>query len=48
MRALLMTVLLIVAAVAIYANVTEGDDGTKAQLGRTGSHMSDSIGRMSP
>ena len=48
MRALLMTVVLIVAVVVIYSNVTDGEDGTKAQLGRAGSRMSDSIGRMSP
>jgi len=48
MRSLLMTVMLIVVAVVLYSNVTEGDEGTKAQLERTGVHMSDSIRRMSP
>ena len=48
MRALLMSVLLIIVVVMIYTSVTGGEQGTKAQLDRVGSHMSDSIRRMSP
>ncbi|BBH24649.1 hypothetical protein Back11_59940 [Paenibacillus baekrokdamisoli] len=48
MRALLMSLLLIIMVVLIYTNVTGGEQGTKAQLKQSGQHMSDNIRRMSP
>lgn len=48
MRAILMSVLFIIVVVVIYSNVTEGDGGTKAQIERSGSQMSQSIQRISP
>ncbi|MBW7476419.1 hypothetical protein K0T92_16930 [Paenibacillus oenotherae] len=48
MRAILMSVLFIIVAVVIYANVIEGDEGTKIQVERSGSRMSDSIRSISP
>ncbi|WP_219838779.1 hypothetical protein [Paenibacillus sp. R14(2021)] len=48
MRSLLMTLLLIIVAVLVYTDVTGGEEGTTKQLERSGSHMSDSIRRMSP
>jgi hypothetical protein len=43
-----MSLLLIIVVVIIYTNVTGGEQGTKAQLDKTGSHMSDAIRGMSP
>lgn len=48
MRAILMSLLMIIVVVVIYFNVTDGEQGTKAQLKSSGKHMSDSIRRMSP
>ncbi|WP_190287523.1 hypothetical protein [Paenibacillus darwinianus] len=48
MKAILMTVMLLVTAVLLYTSIAEGENGTKAQLGRSGSAMAESIGRLSP
>ncbi|WP_274649130.1 hypothetical protein [Paenibacillus humicola] len=48
MRALLMTMLLVVVVITLYTNITGGDEGTKALLERSGSHMANSIRRMNP
>ncbi|MFC0334289.1 hypothetical protein ACFOLF_11690 [Paenibacillus sepulcri] len=43
-----MSVLLIIVVVVLYTSITGGEQGTNAQLDRTGRHMSDSIRRLSP
>lgn len=48
MRTILMSVLFLIVAVVVYTNVTEGDEGTKAQIERSGGQMSRSIQRISP
>ncbi|REE85380.1 hypothetical protein A8990_112109 [Paenibacillus taihuensis] len=48
MRAILMTMLLIVVVLVIYSNVTGGEKGTKKQLVQAGAHMQERIAGMSP
>lgn len=48
MRAILMTILLLLTVIFIYEQVVEGEGGTNKQLERSGSHIRDSIQRMSP
>ncbi|MBD3921408.1 hypothetical protein H8B09_21745 [Paenibacillus sp. PR3] len=48
MRAILMTVLLLLTVILIYEQVVKGEDGTNNQLEQSGSHIRDSIQRMSP
>ena len=48
MRAILMSLLMIVVVIVIYSNVTGGEQGTKEQLRTSGKHMSESIRSMSP
>lgn len=48
MRAILISLLLIITAVLVYAAVAEGDNGMKSGLNRTGGAMSEYIKGMSP
>lgn len=48
MRAILMTILLLLTVIAIYEQVVEGEEGTNKQLQESGVHMRGSIQRMSP
>jgi hypothetical protein len=48
MRSILVSVLLLIVVLVMYSNLTEGDQGTKEQVERSGASMSDSIRRMSP
>ncbi|WP_182914346.1 hypothetical protein [Paenibacillus sp. 1011MAR3C5] len=48
MRAILMTLLLIITAVVVYTSVAEGDDGLNEGVGRTGGAMGEYIKGMSP
>lgn len=48
MRTILVTLLLLITAVVIYAAVAEGEGGMNRQVQRTGGVMSDYIRKMSP
>lgn len=48
MRALLMSILLIITVVVLYLQLAEGDGGTKAQLAGSGSKMAERIRGMDP
>ena len=48
MRSILITLLLLLAVITIYEQIVEGEEGTNKQLQNSGSHMRDSIQRMSP
>jgi hypothetical protein len=48
MRQLLMTILLIVTVVSLYAGTVQGGGGTKEQIRDSGVRMADVISRISP
>ncbi|MFF2890458.1 hypothetical protein [Paenibacillus sp. NPDC057967] len=48
MRAILMTLLLIITAVVVYTAVAEGDDGLNKGVSRTGDAMGEYLKGMSP
>lgn len=48
MRQLLMTVLLLLTVAALYSNLVNGEEGTKARISSSGAQMADRIARMSP
>jgi len=48
MRQILMTVLLLMTVVLLYAGIVGGDEGTKGQLGSSGEVMANAISRISP
>jgi len=48
MRAILMTILLIITAVVVYTSVAEGDDGLNEGVSRTGGAMGQYMKEMSP
>ncbi|MBH5320154.1 hypothetical protein I6N90_20320 [Paenibacillus sp. GSMTC-2017] len=48
MRAILTSMLLIIAVILIYTSVAEGDDGMKNQINKVGGTMGEYIEGMSP
>lgn len=48
MKAILMTVMLLVTAVLLYNAIAEGEAGTKALLERSGGAIGESIRRLGP
>ncbi|MFB9328779.1 hypothetical protein ACFFSY_22820 [Paenibacillus aurantiacus] len=48
MRAMLMSMLLIIVVVTIYMNTTGGEEGTNERLAESGRRMSESVARTSP
>ncbi|ALS29615.1 hypothetical protein ABEV74_17110 [Paenibacillus cisolokensis] len=48
MRALLMTLLLIVTAIVLFTSIAGGESGTKRQLEQAGGAFADSLRRLSP
>ncbi|WP_372636530.1 hypothetical protein [Cohnella sp.] len=48
MRQLLMTMLLIVTVVLLYASFAQGENGANAKITDSGSRMADRLSRISP
>jgi hypothetical protein len=48
MRQILMTVMLIVTVVMLYAHIVDGSGGTRDSIRSSGNRMADGISRISP